>query len=188
MRKIIVSINITLDGCMAGPGGELDWHFRSWTTEMGELLCSKLLQADTILLGRITYQAMEQYWPAVVQDPYYSREDLVFADLMNSYRKLVFSRTLDHANWNNSIVIRSNARERLLNLKTKPGKDMLLLGSRQLLTCLQQWGLVDEYLLWLHPVALGKGQAFFRRALPKKEFVLRGSTTFQTGVVALHYS
>ena len=78
MRKIIVSTNVTLDGCMAGPDGELDWHFVYWTQEMAEVLCEQLSKADTLLLGRITYCAMAGYWPYVGACPSFPRNDLVF--------------------------------------------------------------------------------------------------------------
>ena len=87
-------MNVTLDGFMSGPNCELDWHFRSWTSEMAESLCAELNEADTILLGRTTYLAMAQYWQSKALDLSFPREDLVFVDMMNSYTKIVISKTL----------------------------------------------------------------------------------------------
>lgn len=93
MRKLIVSINVTLDGFMAGPNCELDWHFNSWTLDMGEALAEQLSRADTILLGRVTYGGMARHFasaPASLNTP---REDIDFADMLNHYPKIVFSKT-----------------------------------------------------------------------------------------------
>ena len=83
MRQLIVSMNMTLDGFMSGPDRGLDWHFTSWTEEMAESACEELSRADTILLGRITYDAMASYWPQQAAHALYSREDVAFADMMN---------------------------------------------------------------------------------------------------------
>lgn len=94
MRKLIVSMNITLDGFMAGPAGELDWHFRFWNEEMADYGVMQLMQADTILLGRKTYNVMAGYWPLVSCNPCFPRSDIAFADMMNNYQKIVCSSTL----------------------------------------------------------------------------------------------
>ena len=87
-------MNVTLDGYFSGPHCELDWHFTSWTKEMGDALCNQLAQADTILLGRVTYNAMAAYWPLKMADPSCRGEDFAFANMMNSYSKIVFSKTI----------------------------------------------------------------------------------------------
>ena len=99
MRKVIVSMNVTLDGFMAGPNCELDWHFSFWNEEMAEYASEQLSHADTILLGRITYKAMAKYWPSMAMDLSYPREDIAFAGMMNSYKKIVFSNTLNEVHW-----------------------------------------------------------------------------------------
>ena len=81
MRKIIVSMNVTLDGYMAGTNCELDWHFRYWNEEMARYAGMQLSECDTILLGRITYRAMEKYWPAKSRDLVCPREDIAFTDM-----------------------------------------------------------------------------------------------------------
>ena len=93
MRKLIVSMNVTLDGFMSGLNCELDWHFDKWTTEMAERLGEQLSEADTIVLGRVTFNAMAKYWSFKATDLSLPREDIAFADMMNSYKKLVVSRT-----------------------------------------------------------------------------------------------
>src|SRR3546814_4052543 len=93
MRKIVASVNVTIDGLMAGPNNELDWHFRHWTSEMAEATGRELAKADTILLGRVTYEAMASYWSSTVFDLSIPRDDMAIAEMMNRYKKVVFSRT-----------------------------------------------------------------------------------------------
>jgi len=78
MRKLIVSVNVTLDGFLSGPNCELDWHFTCWTAEMAEALSEQLKKADTIILGRVTYLAMAKYWPAKATDITAAPQDLLF--------------------------------------------------------------------------------------------------------------
>lgn len=187
MRKVIVSMNITIDGFMAGPNCELDWHFSYWNEEMAECATEQLRKADTILLGRVTYKAMSKYWPSVALDPCSPRQDLAFAGMMNSYNKIVFSTTLESADWSNSILIQHDVGKKVRLLKQQPGKDMIIYGSGTIVSLLMQCGLIDEYILWVHPVVLGKGKPLFRKVSDKQFVRLVSSTTFKSGVVLMNY-
>src|SRR5262245_18124286 len=105
MRKLIVSMNLTLDGFMAGSDAGLDWHFRSWSSDMARSISEELGNVDTIVLGRITFNAMAEYWPNQLDRLSISREDIAYADMMNNYAKVVFSRTISQPEWKNSTVI-----------------------------------------------------------------------------------
>ena len=187
MRKLIVSMNVTADGFMSGPDCELDWHFKSWTGEMGDALCSELAKADTILLGRVTYSAMAKYWPSKVADPSCRGEDFAFANMMNSYTKIVFSKTITSPVWNNSKLANGNPENEINRLKKKPGKDIIIYGSGRLVSSLINSGLVDEYQLWLHPVALGKGKPLFKSLHSRVYMQMVNVKTFSSGVVVLYY-
>jgi dihydrofolate reductase len=187
MRKLIVSMNTTLDGFMSGPHCELDWHFRSWTSEMAESLCEQLNQVDTILLGRVTYLAMAQYWPSKIMDMSFPREDLAFVEMMNSYTKVVISKTLARATWSNSRLLRGNLANEIRQLKTAPGKDMIIYGSGQLVAALTRLNLVDEFQVWVHPVVLGRGKPLFRMLSRKLSLKLSKTKTFTSGVVLMSY-
>lgn len=184
-RKVIVSVNVTLDGFMAGPDGELDWHFQYWTTEMAECLCEELEKADTILMGRITYSAMAGYWPAKAADMLYPVEDRAFATLMNNCTKIVFSRTLNNLSWSNAVVTTGNPTTEVLLLKQQEGKHIMVYGSRTLMLSLIEEGMVDEYHLWVHPVAIGRGKPLFHNALQDMELVK--AKIFRSGVVLNYY-
>lgn len=187
MRKVIVSMNVTLDGFIAGPNCELDWHFNSWTEEMAVLFCEELSRADTILLGRKTYVAMAKFWTTKVCSLSLSRDDIAFADMMNNYRKLVFSKTLDAAQWKNSGLVKGDIRQEILKLKAQTGKNIIIYGSGMLVSDLMEAKLVDEYILWVHPVALGNGKPLFRNLREKLFLQLKHIKPFDSGVVILYY-
>lgn len=191
MRKLIVSMNISLDGYVSGPDCELNWHFKSWTREMGDALCSELEKADTILLGRITYGAMAKYWPSKIANASCSGEDFAFASMMNNYAKIVFSKTISSAEWNNSKLVKGNLQDEIIVLKNMPGKNIIVYGSGRLVAALTESGMIDEYHLWLHPVILGNGKPLFHPDSYWKQkwlyLKLVNSKTFPSGVIMLHY-
>lgn len=189
MRKIIASINMTLDGFMAGPRCEMDWHFRYWTEEMAEITEKVLSEADTILLGRVTYEAMASYWSSVVYDLSFPREDLAIAEMMNSHTKVVFSRSLVRTCWKNSRIAGANIRSEIARLKgdrEDRNKNILLYGSHSLVLTLLRMNLIDEYHLWIHPVFLGSGKTLFVTP-PVQQLRLLHSQAFNSGVVLLRY-
>lgn len=187
MRKLIVSMNITLDGFMSGPRCELDWHFGAWNHEMAQVAAEQLHRADTIILGRITYGAMARYWPMQAKNPECAREDIAFADMMNTYTKIVFSNTLHQPEWHNTRLVTGNIDKEIAGLKQQPGKDMIIYGSGKLVATLIQLGLVDEYQLWVHPVVLGQGKPLFRELRDKINMRLISTTKFSSGVVMMSY-
>jgi len=187
MRKLIVSMNVTLDGFISGSNRELDWHFQSWNEEMAKSLCEQLSRADTILLGRVTYRAMAKYWPFTITDPNFPREDIAFADMMNSYTKIVFSKTLKAPEWKNSRILKGNIEYEIAQLKHQQGKDIVIYGSSKLVSALMQLGLIDEYQIWIHPVLLGKGKPLFKDLQDRLNMKLFKTKTFSSGVVMLYY-
>jgi dihydrofolate reductase len=178
-------MNMTIDGFMAEPDGGLDWHLQNWTADMGQILCEQLNQADTLLLGRNTYSAMAGYWPAVSAGcSAISRDDLVYAAMINNYPKIVCSTTLDTLSWNNSQLIKKNIRQEITKLKQKQGKAIMVYGSHKLVQQLIKFNLVDEYLLWVYPVSIGCGISLFS---DKQKLKLIRSRRLPSGVVILKY-
>jgi dihydrofolate reductase len=187
MRKLIVSMNITLDGFMSGPHCELDWHFNSWNEEMAQVAAEQLSRADTIILGRITYRAMARYWPLQAQSLACARQDIAFADMMNTYAKIVFTKTLQQSEWNNSKLVKTSIAREIASLKQQPGKEMIIYGSGKIVAALMQLNMIDEYQLWIHPVILGKGKPFFGKLRDNIGIKLVSTTTFSSGVVMMRY-
>jgi len=106
---------------------------------------------------------------------------------MNTYRKIVFSKTLDKAQWNNSILVRDVDPKEIIRLKEQPGKNMVVLGSAELVWSLMKSGLIDEYRLWVNPIMLGRGKSLFGALDDRQKLKLAGTKTFRSGLIELHY-
>jgi dihydrofolate reductase len=187
MRKLIVSMNLSLDGLMSGPEGQLDWHMETWDEGMSEQWLTQLEYSDTLLLGRVTYEAMASYWTMNPLKQNFPRRDLAIADRMNSHRKIVFSGSSPAFMWNNTLFVHGNLKREVIQLKKKKGKEILLFGSNTLASSIIHGGLADEYRLWIHPVILGKGNPLFRNLKTKLNFRLSDSRVFDSGVLFLNY-
>jgi dihydrofolate reductase len=173
---------------MSGPNCELDWHFERWGPDLAQSFCEQLSTADTILLGRVTYCAFASYWPHKACDLDFPREDIAFADMMNSYTKVVFTKTLAAPAWQNSKLVKGNLQKEILKLKKQPGKDIIIYGSGKLITSMVELGgLIDEYVLWIHPVVLGTGKPLFKCLPNRLNMKLVKTHTFHSGVVMLDY-
>lgn len=180
-------MNITLDGFIAGPQCELDWHFSYWNNEMSRYASEQLSLTDTILLGRVTYTAMAKYWPSVAMDASFPRDDIAFADMMNTHAKIVFSGTLKKTSWHNSTLIEKGTSAEVINLKRMPGKDMIIYGSSRLAQSFMKDGLIDQYMLWTYPVILGEGKPLFHTLKDRSLLRLVGTKQFSSGVVLMDY-
>lgn len=187
MRDLVVSMNVTLDGFMAGPDYGLDWHFQVWNKEMSKAASEQLGNSDTIVMGRITYKAMAGYWSTHTIDPDAAREDIDFAEMMNGYPKIIFSRTLQEVRWNNARLATRNIAEEVNFLKNQKGKDIIIYGSGSIVSALTRLRLIDEYRIWVHPVVIGRGTPLFNDADGLMNLGLIRSRTFSSGVVLLHY-
>lgn len=181
MGKIILSNYVTIDGFFAGPNGELDWFV--WDEEMAKFSTDQLKTVDTILLGRVTYQLFADYWPT----PTAYKENPIIAPMMNELTKIVFSRTLNKAEWNNSLVVKENIAEEVSRLKQQPGKDMVIFGSGTIVSALTKLGLIDLYRLIVNPVILGRGKPLFKGLDDKLKLKLLNAKAFGSGNVILEY-
>lgn len=187
MRRLIVSMNITLDGYLSGPDGELDWHFKCWTKDMGDTLCSQLAKADTLLLGAVTYRAMAEFWSSQSGGPSSGGDDFAFANMMNYYTKIVFSKTIKGGLWRNTVLYKGPIRPLISKIKKQPGIDIIVLGSGRLVHELIKLDLIDEYRLWVHPVILGKGKPLFKNVRHKRLLTLVNMEIFTSGVAMIQY-
>jgi dihydrofolate reductase len=176
MRKIIVSIFLSLDGSFEGPNRESDWHV--WDDEMDRYMADFLDTVDAILLGRVAYQVFADYWPSSTE---------TMAPKLNALPKIVLSKTLEKVEWSNSRLISENIKEEILNIKQQPGKDLVLLGGADIASNLLQLGLIDEYRIILTPVVLSNGKPFFKNTKDKLSLNLLKTRTFSCGNVILYY-
>ncbi|HTX91791.1 MAG TPA: dihydrofolate reductase family protein [Anaerolineales bacterium] len=181
MGKLIAFDMVTLDGFFAGPNGEIDWH--RVDAEFNEFAVAQLNSVETLVFGRITYQMMAGYWPS----PEAVKDDPVVAGLMNSKPKIVVSRTLHQADWNNTRLIGKNVDEELARLKQQPRQDLILMGSGNLAATLANMNLIDEIRLIVVPVVLGRGRGLFEGVDGPRELRLVNTRTFGNGNVLLTY-
>jgi dihydrofolate reductase len=185
MRKIITTTWVTLDGFIAGPNEEMDWVIVD--EEMSQYEDDVVSAADTLLLGRVTYQSFAGSWPYVPDNPAAPPGEKEYARKLNAMRKIVFSKTLPTVEWNNSSLVKEVLPEAITKLKHEPGGDMLIYGSASIVQTLTNHGLIDEYQLLVHPVVLGSGKPLFRDIRDRRKLQLVKTKTFSSGVIGLYY-
>ncbi len=147
---------MTLDGFFEGAKWDLSWH--KVDNEFNEFAIAQLNEIDVLLFGRVTYEGMAGYWSS----PGALKDDPAVAGLMNSIPKIVFSKTLNKAEWNNTRLVRDHVADEVSKLKQQSGKDLAIFGSANLMSALMQMGLIDEHRVMLNPVILGTGTPLFQ--------------------------
>jgi dihydrofolate reductase len=181
MRKIYIFDMITIDGFFEGPQNEIDWH--TVDKEFNEFAERQLNETDIILFGRVTYDLMAQYWPT----EYAIKNDPIIEGKMNEIPKIVFSSTLEKADWNNTRIIKENIAEEVSQLKHQSGKELAIFGSSDLAATFIQSGLIDEYRIMINPVILGSGKSVFKGISDRHTLKLIKTKTFQSGNILLYY-
>src|SRR6266480_6890022 len=142
-----------------------------------------MIRRICFFFGRVTYDMMASFWPT----PMGKSTNPVFAEALNNTPKIVFSKTLKKADWQNTEVAQELTKEGILKLKQRPGKNMMIFGSGTLVEQLTKLGLVDEYQLMVNPVVLGKGKPLFNNITDRMNLNLVSSKTFKSGLVLLRY-
>ena len=183
MRKLTVFNFITLNGYYKGPGGDISWHKHAIGAEENEYAKEGAQSNSTLLFGRVTYEMMAGYWPT----PAALQQNPGVAEGMNRSEKIVFSRTLKSADWNNTTLVKEDLVTAVKQLKQQPGGPMTILGSGSIVTPLAAQGLIDEYQFMLDPVALGNGTPIFNGLPQQLNLQLKDSRVFKSGIVLLCY-
>jgi dihydrofolate reductase len=183
MRKIVVMMSVSVDGYFEGPNREIDWHLVDG--ELHDHFNQVLGVMSAFIDGRRTYELMAGFWPTADADPSSPRPMVEFAKIWRDMPKIVYSRTLQRADWNTTIV-RTLDPEQIFELKQQPGGD-LALGGADLAAAFRRYDLIDEYRLYVHPVVLGRGKPLFQPDDSTTNLRLVQSRVFGNGVVLLHY-
>jgi dihydrofolate reductase len=183
MSKLSAFVFTTLDGYFEGPEkGDISWHRHG--PEENAYAVEALKAGSTLLFGRVTYQMMAGYWPT----PAGLRDDPVMAEGMNKADKIVFSRTLDKADWRNARLVKGDIADEVRRLKQTLGKDITLLGSGSILTQFAEKGLIDNYEIMVDPVILGGGTPVFNGLKTRLDLRLTSTRAFRSGTVLLSYA
>ena len=184
MQKLVVFNQVSLDGYFAGANGDISWaHSADDDAEWNAFVAENASGGGQLLFGRITYELMAGYWPT----PQAIKNDPVVAEGMNSMPKVVFSRTLDKASWNNTKLVKSDIASEIRKMKKEPGNGMAILGSGNIVSQLAHEGLIDEFQIVVVPVVLGKGKTMFDGVREKLNLKLTNSRAFSNGKVVLCY-
>ncbi|ANN16541.1 deaminase [Amycolatopsis orientalis] len=182
MRKLVYAVHTSLDGHIEGPAGEFDW------AAMGPELSAHSQEltdrADTLVYGRRVWDMMSSYWPRAEEISDHPH-DLAYAPIWRNTPKIVFSTTLEKADWHTE-VIGGDLAERVTELKSRPGKDLLLMGGAELATALADRGLIDEFHVVVQPVVLGGGKKVFGGGV-RTDLRLTGTRTMDGRAVLLTY-
>ena len=179
MRRIIASEFTSADGYIVGPKEDMSWVMGRFNEEMGKYAGDLMASMDTVILGRVTYQIMAGAWPNLTE------EQSPGANTMNSVKKVVLSRTLKKAQWGKyepATIVSDGVEQKIRELKQKPGKNIVIYGSANVVQGLTRMGLIDEYQLLVHPVFLGDGKPLFRNMEKPVDLKLVKAQTFANGV------
>lgn len=185
MRKLVLFMHVSLDGFAADGNNGLGWI--SYDSELQQYADGIVATVGSPVYGRVTYEMMAGYWPEVLTNPDESERNRAHAEWVDKATKIVFSRTMKEAEWNNTIVIKENIAEEVNKLKQQPGKDLVIFGSPGLAHSLMELDLIDEYQLTLNPVLLGSGIPVYQNIKNKTGLKLLKATPLKNGVVGLHY-
>lgn len=177
MSSLFHQMVVTVDGFTAGPHGEFDWH--PVDDDFTRYVDTMLRSIDTILLGRVTYQELAEYWPTAAEPE---------APLMNALPKVVCSSTLTNPAWANTTVIDSDAVDAVRDLKSRPHGQIGLFASGTLASALAHADLIDEYRVLVAPVLLGSGQPYLGGLHHRVHLRLVSSQRFRSGLVYNRYA
>lgn len=185
MRNIVLLAHVSLDGFMAGPGG--DMSFITMDDEIADHVYPQIDSVDTAVYGRITYQMMAGYWPAMVDNPDAGEREKKHALWYTGVEKIVASRTLPPSTDPTVRIYKDDIVDQLAAAKKRTGGDIMIFASPTLVHTLAAHDLIDVWLLNLQPVVVGRGLPLFENVERRTQLELRSAKAFASGVIATHY-
>jgi dihydrofolate reductase len=185
LRKLKLQVQISVDGYIAGPNGEMDWMVWNWDDKLKKHVFRLTESVDTIILGRKMTDGFVSYWSDVMtkpNDPFYA-----FAKKMIETPKVVFTKTLKNSQWVNTVIATGDLTHEVIKLKSENGRDIIVYGGASFDSSLIKTGLIDEFHLFVNPAAIGSGMTIFNSTNEIHKFTLVKSIAFDCGIVMLHY-
>jgi dihydrofolate reductase len=182
MRKLIVFNHVSLDGYFVDASGDMSWAKADHQDpEWNTFVADNAKGGGVLVFGRITYEMMASFWPT----PFAIESMPVIAEGMNSMPKVVFSRTLEQASWNNTKLVKGDMAAEIRKMKQETGDGMAIMGSGTIVSQLTREGLIDEYQVVVNPIVLGNGRTMFDGVKEKLNLKLTKSRTFGNGKLFL---
>ncbi len=184
MRRLSVFNHVSIDGFFVDANGDMSWAKATPNNAEWNAFVTENASGESMLLfGKITYEMMASFWPS----PMAAEMMPEVAERMNNLPKIVFSRTMNKASWNNTRLVKSDLASEVRKMKQESGPDMVILGSGSIVAQLAQEGLIDEYQVVVNPLVLGKGRTMFEGVKEKLSLKLTKTRTFGNGNVFLCY-
>jgi dihydrofolate reductase len=185
MRKLKLQVQMSVDGFICGPNREMDWVTFEWDNELKDYVTAITEPVDCIILGRKLAEGFIPHWASVAANP--DNPELATGKKFTDTDKVVFTNTLDESQWNNTVLAKGSLVDEVTKLKSQTGNDIIAYGGATFASSLVKHGLIDEFHLFINPVALGKGMSIFEELNEKDSLVLETSNTFSCGIVVLKY-
>jgi dihydrofolate reductase len=177
---------MTVDGFIGGPNGEMDWTTRAWTSDINQYVTGIVESIDTIVLGRKLAEGFIPYWANVARDM--DHPENAAGRIFTNTRKVVFSKSLERSDWENTALAKGDLVDEITALKQQPGRDIIAYGGATFVSSLINHGLIDDFHLFINPVAIGSGLTIFKALERKQNLTLVKSIAFDCGIVVLHYA
>jgi dihydrofolate reductase len=185
MRNLVLFMHVSLDGFVAGPGGEMDWI--NVNEELFDFVAARINAGNTALYGRVTWEMMESYWPTAADQPSPTKHDIEHSKWYSQVHKVVLSRSLKGRNFPNTTVLSEDIPQQVSAIKQQPGNEIIIFGSPGAAHALMHHNLIDEYWLFVNPVLLGTGIPLFADINERIPLKLVSNHAFPSGVICLHY-
>jgi len=183
MRRLSVFNNVSLDGYFTDSNNDMSWAHKNADEEWNKFTSENASGGGVLVFGRITYDLMANFWPTKQA---YDMMPAV-AEGMNNLPKVVFSRTLDKASWNNTKLVSDNIEDEVRKMKSEPGADMVIMGSGTIVSQLARAHLIDGYQFIVHPLVLGSGRTLFEGVKEKLPMRRTSTRNFNNGNVLISY-
>jgi len=185
MRKLKLQVQMSVDGFIAGPNGEMDFMAWNWDDQLKNYVNELTGTIDTIVLGRKLAEGFIPYWASVAADQ--ENPDNAAGIKYSETPKVVFTKTLNESAWDNTVLAKGPVAEEITKLKQQDGGDIIAYGGANFVSSLIKNGLIDEFHLFLNPAAIGNGMPIFRELENRQNLRLVKASPFDCGIVVLNY-
>ncbi|NJN96294.1 MAG: dihydrofolate reductase family protein [Anaerolineales bacterium] len=185
MRKLKLQVQMTVDGYIAGPNGEMDWVVWNWDDPLKQYVTDLTGPVDCMVLGRKLAEGFIPHWASVAANP--DHPEFTAGQQFTDIPKVVFTKTLDQSEWANTVLAKGDLVDEITTLKKQHGQDIIAYGGATFVSALIQHSLIDEFHLFINPAAIGDGMTIFKELDHKQNLKLVKSISFDCGIVVLNY-